>query len=65
MESYPGIASIGDIGRAAPGRTAPSTLTSDSDISSPGKPGPSIPSTGHTRSHGKAKNTKDIRKVLE
>ena len=51
VESYPDIASIGDIGRTAPGM-----LTSDSDISSPGTPGPSIPSP---RSHGKAKKTKD------
>ena len=41
MESYPDIASIGDIDRTAPG-----ILTSDSDISSPGIP----PSSAHIRS---------------
>ena len=54
VESYPDIASIGDIGRTAPG-----ILTSDCDISSPGTPGPSIPSPVNTSSHGKAKRTKD------
>ena len=45
VESQPGIASIGDIGES-------------SDISSPGTLGtPPLPL--HTRSHGKAKNTKD------
>ena len=39
-ESYPGIASIGDI----IGRTAPGILTSGSDISPPGNP----PSPVHT-----------------
>ena len=48
VESYPDIASIGDIDRTAPGM-----LTSDSDISSPGM------SPSRTRSHGKAKKTKD------
>ena len=44
-------ASIGDIGESS------DILSSDiSDISSPG---PSIPSPAHTRSHGKAKKTKD------
>ena len=51
VESYPDIASIGDI----IGRTAPGILKSDSDISSPGMP----PSPVHTRSHEKAKKTKD------
>ena len=59
VKSYPGIASMGDIGNAEPGRTAPGILTSDSDIPSPGTPGPSIRSPAHTRSHGKAKKTKD------
>ena len=48
--SYPDIASIGDIDRIAPG-----ILISDSDISSPGL----LPSPVRTRSHGKAKTTKD------
>ena len=48
VESYPNIASIGDIDR-----TAPVMLTSDSDTS-PGTPG-MPPSPAHTRSHGKAK----------
>ena len=39
--------------------TAPGILTSDSDISSSGTPGPNIPSPAHTRSYGKAKKTKD------
>ena len=46
VESYPDIATIGDIDRIAPG-----IITSDSDISSPGIP----PSVVYTRSHGKAK----------
>ena len=50
VESYPDIASIGDIDRTAPG-----ILTSDSDISSPLMP----PSAARTRSHGKARKTKD------
>ena len=71
MESYPGIASIGDIDRTAPGvltfdSDIPSPgilshgiLSSDSDILSPGTPGPSIPSPVHTRSYEKAKKMKD------
>ena len=67
VESYPDIASIGDIDR-----TAPCVLTTDSDISSPGIVSPGIlssdsgisppgmtPSPVHTRSHGKARKTKD------
>ena len=50
VESYPDIDSLGDIGRTAPG-----IPTSDSDISSPRMP----PSPAHTRSHGKAKKTKN------
>ena len=49
VESYPDIASIGDIDRTAHG-----ILTSDSDISSPGTPG-IPPSSPHTHSYGKAK----------
>ena len=59
MESYPGIASIGDIGESSdilsPGILSPGILSSDSGISSPGI----TPSPVHTRSHGKAKKTKD------
>ena len=58
VESWPDIASIGDIDRTPPG-----VLTSDSDISSPGILSPdsgiSSPSPVHTRSHRKAKETKD------
>ena len=54
VESYPDIASIVDIDRTVPG-----ILTSDPDISSPGRSAPSISSPAHTRSHGKGKKTKD------
>ena len=56
LESYPDIASIGDIGESsAPCILSPGILSSDSGISSPGIP----PSPLHTRSYGKAKKTKD------
>ena len=53
VESYPDNASIGDIDRTAPGMR-----TYDSDISSTSALGMS-PSHARTRSHGKAKKTKD------
>ena len=49
VESYPAIASIGDIGRTAPG-----ILTSDFDIASPGV----RPSPAHIHFHGKATQAK-------
>ena len=69
VESYHDNASIGDIDRTAPGVLtsvsdisspgilSPGILSSDSGIASPGTPG--MPSPVHTRSHGKAKKTKD------
>ena len=64
VESYPDNASIGDIGRTAPG-----ILTFGSDTSSPGTPGPSILAPVHTRSYGKAKKRRIenifINKVME
>ena len=72
VESYPDIASIGDIDRTAhgvltsdshissPGILSPGILSSDSGITSPGTPGtPSMQSPVHTRPHGKAKKAKD------
>ena len=47
--SYPDIASIGGIGRTAPGMLSP-------DI-----PGPSVPSPAYTRSYGEAKKMKKDR----
>ena len=60
VESYPDIASTeySDLS-IVDYNSPPGILTSDSDILSPGTPGPSIPSPAHTRSHGKAKKTKD------
>ena len=49
-DSAPDTASIGDIDILTP---------PDSDILSPDTPGPSVPSPAHTRSSGKAKETKD------
>ena len=52
VEPYPDIASIGDIGES------PGVLSSDSGTSSSS---PSIPSSLHTRSYGKARKTKKDR----
>ena len=54
VESYPDIASIGDIGESS-GISSPGIPSSDSSIS---LSGPSIPSSLHTRSYGKARKTK-------
>ena len=53
MEPYPDSVSIGEIDEAS-GISSPGILSSDSGISSSG---PSIPSSLHTRSYGKARKT--------
>ena len=62
MESYSEIASIGDIGESSdissPSISSPGILSSDSGISSSG---PTVPSSLHTRSYGKARKTKKDR----